>query len=434
MGFLIFGAAFFQWMVFRHAGRRRSWPAVAVTLALQALSASETAPRYDDIESPPHRYSATTPKDRVSQLKEAIESGRLPLDRSSEAAFLSGLLRALDIPASSQTWVFSTTSLQLSFISPSNPRAIYFNENVYVGYIPGGRIELVAIDPDLGAIFYIFDIPRGGQSIRFDRSDRCMNCHASDETGHVPGILLKSVTPAPTGGSLTAYRIGETGHHIPLSERFGGWHLTGIHGLTNHWGNMIGRMSQGVLNRISNPPGERFNKNRYLVETSDILAHLLLEHQAGFINRAVEAGYRTRTAIHQNRDGLTAAQEKELDEQAGLLTRYLLFADEAALPGGGIEGDPVLVKDFLSKRKPDSGDDSLRDLDLKTRLFKHRCSYMIYETAFAGLPEIMKRRVSGRMSAALDEQRPDPAFAYLEPKEKRAIQSIVRATLPGFLK
>src|SRR6185503_3972792 len=124
----------------------------------------------------PHNYFNRAPQDRFTRLMQSLETDSR-LDRSCEKVFLASFLKILGIPASSQMLVFSTTSLQLRFISPSNPRAIYFSEDVYVGYIPGGRLEVVGLDPELGAIFYIFDIPRHADAIRFERSERCMNCH-----------------------------------------------------------------------------------------------------------------------------------------------------------------------------------------------------------------------------------------------------------------
>src|SRR5262245_57263895 len=295
-------------------------------LAAQAAEAP-AAPTYRDFDVPPHNYSACTPRDRFSSMMRTLESDPR-LDRSSEKAFLISFLKLLGVPTSSQMLVFSTTSLQLRFISPANPRAIYFTDDLYVGYIPGGRLEVVSLDPELGAIFYIFDIPRGNEAISFERSERCMNCHVSDDTGYVPGLVIKSVVPGPGGGSLDAFRGGQSGHGIPFSERFGGWHVTGKHCITNHWGNLTGRYVADDVRTFPNPPGERFAWTKYPVETSDILAHLLLEHQAGFVNRAVEAGYRARTALFLSDGKLTSSQSAELDAQARLLARYLLFVDE----------------------------------------------------------------------------------------------------------
>src|SRR6187397_1928212 len=136
-------------------------------------------PAYQQIDLPPHLYHQRTPADRFTRLKDDLESGRIALDRSSERDLVISLLRALEVPVSSQMLVFSTTSLQLRVITPSNPRALYFTDDLYVGYIPGGRIEVLSFDPELGAIFYIFDIPRSSANIRVERSERCMNRHAA---------------------------------------------------------------------------------------------------------------------------------------------------------------------------------------------------------------------------------------------------------------
>jgi hypothetical protein len=404
---------------------------VALTLAtglLLAATADAAEVTFSDLESPPHRYLERTPADRFTRLTPALESGDLQLDRTSEKAFLRGLLERLEIPASSQLLVFSTTSLQLRFITPENPRALYFNEDTYVGYVPGGRIEIVSLDPDLGGIFHLFDVPKGTTPVRVERSDRCMNCHAREDTGFIPGLVVKSVVPGTTGGSLDSFRRGITGHGVPLSDRFGGWHVTGLDRFTNHWGNLLGVLDDRQLRRVPNPPGSRFRFDRYLTGTSDLLAHLLHEHQAGFVNRAIEATDRTRTHLHNDGEKLTAAQEAELDEQARLLTRYLLFADEVLLPSGGVAGNDDFRADFLRHRRTVNGK-SLKDLELKTRLFQNRCSYMIYGTAFAGLPAVMKSKVFAELKRALDESSPAPEFAYLPPAEKRSIRSILKGSL-----
>ena len=154
----------------------RRW--LPTLLAALPCIAAETS--YRDIDAPPHLYRQRTPADRFTRMKDDLESGRIALDRSSEKAFIVSLLRVLEVPVSSQMLVFSTTSLQLRFISPSNPRALFFSDDVYVGFIPGGRIEVVSLDPELGAIFSIFDIPRDTQPLRIERSERCMNCHAAE--------------------------------------------------------------------------------------------------------------------------------------------------------------------------------------------------------------------------------------------------------------
>jgi hypothetical protein len=386
-------------------------------------------PFHGDIDQPPHSYRDRPLRDRFTLMKDDFEAGRIPLDYSGEKPFLLSLLKALNIPASSQMLVFSTTSLQLRFITPSNPRALYFNEDLYVGYIPGARLEIVSLDPEAGAIFYIFDIPRGGQPIRVERSDRCANCHVAGDTGYVPGLVVKSVVPGPSGGSLLSYRREQTGHGIPFEDRFGGWYVTGRHAITNHWGNTIGRMHDGEITRMTIEPGQRFDFGKYPVPTSDVLPQLLLEHQAGFVNRVVEAGYRARAALNTDAGQLSAAHAAELSEQARLITRYLLFADEVPLPKGGVEGDAQYKTDFLGNRQAIFGGASLKDFDLRTRLFRHRCSYMIYNPVFTSLPPVMKGAVYRRLGEALSTTQPDREYAYLPATEKQTIRNILRGTL-----
>ena len=302
--------------------------------------------------------------------------------------------------------------------------------------MPGGKIEVIGIDPDWGAITYIFDVPRpGSPPSLIQRATRCMNCHASQEIGGAPGLLVSSVVPGPGGGSLDAFRQGETGHGVPLRERFGGWHLTGKHGIERHWGNLTGTLSPAGLKKIPNEPGQRFRLDRYPVATSDILAHLLLEHQVGFVNRFVAATYRTRAVLA---GAVPAIGEKELpkflEREANGLVRYLLFADEAKLTGVGVEGDSLLKADFLKTRKKASDDTSLKDFDLTTRLFRHRCSYMIYSASFAGLPKSLKAQLFDQLGQALNPEAINPSFAYLPSSEKRSIRKILRETFPDLPK
>lgn len=411
-----------------YSARMTRW-LLAIFCGVLSAGALLAESSYSEIDQPPHDYWKRPLTDRFTRLKGDLESGRIALEHGSEKSFVVSLLKALEIPASSQMLVFSTTSLQLSLISPSNPRALYFSEDLYVGYVPGGRIEVVSLDPELGGIFYIFNIPKDDRPLRVERADRCMNCHAGDDTRRVPGLVLKSVVPGPTGGSLTAYRLEETGHGIPFDQRFGGWYVTGKHGITNHWGNLTGRLSPQGLTKYPIEPGKLFNFTRYPVATSDVLPQLLLEHQAGFVNRVVEAAYRARTYLHEGNGQISAEHAAELDKQARSVARYLLFADEAPLPPGGVEGDAAFKQDFLRQRRLAANGTSLKDFDLRTRLFQHRCSYMIYSPVFKGLPSVMKQRVYRRLSEALSVNKPDQEYAYLPVAEKRAIRNILQNTL-----
>lgn len=400
-------------------------------LPLLLLAAAPVAAGdYRDFDQPPHNYWKKTPKDRFSRWMTDVQAGKVELDYSSEKAFVASTLKSLDIPASSQMLLFSTTSLQLSLITPSRPRALFFNEDVYLGWVQGGKIEIVSVDPDLGGVFYIFDIPRNGQSPRPERATRCMNCHAREDTGYVPGLVVKSVIPGVRGGSLESFRQEQSGHGIPLNQRFGGWYLTGTGGFTNHLANFFGSLSPQGIQRQYVQPGVTFSFDRYLAAHSDLLPQLIHEHQVGFVNRAAEATYRTRTALADGKGKLSPADAKMLDQQARAFTRYMLFADEVPLPPGGVKGDEDFKRDFASVRRLGPGGVSLKDFDLRTRLFKHRCSPMIYSLAFQGLPPEMKQRVFIRLAQALDPAKPDAEYAYLPAAEKQAIRGILKATLP----
>ena len=411
-----------------------SGPRLLVALALGLAVPSPAAEEplvFSDLEAPEHDYWNRTPRDPFTLLKNDLESGKLALDESSEKAYLESLLKALKIPASTQMLVYSTTSLQLRLISPRSPRAIYFNDEIFLGYVPGGMIEIVSIDPELGAIFYIFDIPKDGARPVADRSRRCMNCHSDEDTRDVPGIVIKSVIPGPAGGSLESYRRGLSGHEIPLSDRFGGWHVTGDAGVDKHWGNLTGKFSPQGIVTTPLPPGERYDWSVFPVATSDLLAHLLHEHQAGFVNRVVETHYRLRSALARGEGSLLEVDRTDMERQVEELTRYLLFADEAALPKAGIAGDPALKEAFVAPRRAAANGESLRDLDLKSHLFRNRCSYLIYSPVFQNLPEGFRRRVYERMDRALAASPADADFAHLRPDEKARIRNILKETVPG---
>ena len=383
---------------------------------------------FAELEAPEHDYWNRPLNDPFTLLKDDLEQGRLDLDVSNEKAYLESLLKALKIPASTQMVVYSTTSLQLSLISPRTPRAVYFNEDLYLGYVQGGRIEIVSIDPELGGIFYIFDIPRNGNRPVAERSERCMKCHADEDTHEVPGLAIKSVIHGPTGGSLESYRRGLTGHEIPISDRFGGWHVTGADEVKPHWGNLTGRFTPEGIVTTPLLPGERFDWSVFPVATSDMLAHLLHEHQAGFVNRFTQAHYRLRTALAGGKGTLLPTDREKIHSLADELTRYLLFAGEAPLPAP-IAGDSILKEDFLVNRRADRAGNSLKDFDLKTHMFRNRCSYMVYSPLFQNLPAGFKKLLYDRIGKALALSPSDPAFAYLPNPEKTRIRTILKETL-----
>ncbi len=372
----------------------------------------------------PHSYWNLPARDPFTLfLSTSPAIARTPI---SSARQLQSLLEVLHIPASSQLLVYSATSLQSGLIHPTNPRALYFNEEVYVGYVPGGRVEIAAIDPELGPIFYVSS-PESA-STPFVRSQRCMNCHAGRTSQQLPGMVAESVICTETGASLDGFRRETVGHQVPLALRFGGWHVTGSQERGIHLGNLTGEAAPGGYRKLVNPPGSQFSWAPYPVQSSDLLPHLIHEHQLGFHNLVTLATYRTREALAAGQGNIRPVDASSLDVIAHQLVRYLLFADEAALPHGGFTPLQTYAEDFLARRIPNRAGKSLRDLDLHSRLFRYRCSYMIYSTGFQSLPHPMKSRVSKTLVRELGGTNSSDEFSYLPNSEKSDILAILTET------
>jgi len=371
-----------------------------------------------------HQYLEKEPRDPFTLLKAELESGNLFYEHEEPHSYLESLLQRLKISKYSQQLVFSTTSLQLSRISPRTPRAIYFNEDLYLGYVAGGQIEVIGIDPDIGAIPYIFSPPTTYEKswrLKAIRSRRCMNCHASPDIGGVPGLLISSVIPGPGGGSIDAFRQTETGHAIPYELRFGGWHLTGNHTFPSSWANSTGVMSKSVVTKIANPPGTSFNWNQYLVSQSDVIANLVLEHQVGFINRCLGATYRLREFFLLEDAREPTKRSNQINREANRIVDYVLFRDEVPLPKVISFENSRFAKDFQRK------DDLLRQFNLKDRLMQRRCSYMIKSLSFEGLPKELKETVFSKIRLIMTTPRSklNPSFSYLGETERKEINDVL---------
>lgn len=390
--------------------------------------AAEPAYRVMDFRAPPHNYSEHQPKDRFAGLLKQIEKGDFQPDTSSDQALLRSLLQGLKVPVSSQILLFSASSLQSEIINPRNPRALFFNEDTYVGYVPGGVLEVAAADPEVGPIFYVFDrLQPGGPFPRVQRGTKCFNCHGGTATKRLPGLIAESLLVSQAGSSLETYRRDEQGHQIPLENRFGGWHLTGKHHISGHKANVFGLARGGKIEKTEVVPGQTWDTAKHLLPTSDILPHLVHEHQIGFENRLVRGIYIVRQLKHDRKGMLGNAEQEEIDTWAQDFARYVLFADEAKFPREGIEGDPAYVRDFLEGRITSKRGLSLKDFDLKTRLFKHRCSFMLYTDTWEHAPKEIKDRVYYRMAEALRDAQ--PSMPHLAAEERRVIREILKETL-----
>ena len=407
----------------------------SVLLALPPSYSSQQA-RPVSFRAEIHQYLEKNPRDPFSLIKDEIETKGFPGSGSGPLDYLKALLEKLEVSIHSQQLVFSTTSLQLSMISPRNPRAIYFNEDVYLGYVPGGQIEVIGIDPGLGSIPYIFSPPSdlGRAALpKVIRSRRCMNCHAADDLGGFPALLLSSVIPGPGGGSIDAFRKTQTGHSVPYDLRFGGWHLTGSNVFASTWANSTGLMHPKGISKIPVPPGTRFKWDKYLVPRSEVVPSLVLEHQVGFVNRCIGASYRARE-IRADPKLDEVEKMARMAKESKDIVEYALFADEARLPNPVAFAGSPYAKAFEAKGLQSPTGLHLRKFNLKDRLFQRRCSYMLHSLSFQGLPDEIRGAVLSEIKGlmTMDQAALPPRFAYLGRIERSEIHETLSSTFPPY--
>ena len=376
------------------------------------------------------QYSKTPDSNAVSQLQESINRGETKLSFDDRLGYLPALLKVLGIPASSQMLVFSKTSFQRERISPGTPRALYFNDQVYVGFIPGAPLmEISTADPKLGGVFYTLDQSRVDRP-RLVRTDQCLECHASAKSMGVPGHLVRSFMTDEEGVADLNSGISQVNDRTPLAERWGGWYVSGTHGKQIHRGNLVGKAAFERQEKEPNYVGNRMDLrpfldvSRYLSPHSDIVALMVLEHQTHMHNFITRLGYEATLAVHQygHVNYLKSATEAFL--------RYLLFTEEAALTEP-VAGASDFSREFAAQGPRDRAGRSLREFDLRTRLFKYPCSYLIYSDGFDRLPDKMKERLYHRLWEILSGSDSGPDFQRLLPATRRAILEILVDTKPG---
>ena len=385
------------------------------------------------VDHPAIDYWKAPLSDPVTQLDRKLQSGEVKLAYAKNGLeYLPSLLQHLDINPDSQILVFSKTSFQASKISTQQPRALYFNDNVAIGFVKEGDVsEAVSLDPKQGVVFSTLDIHETAKP-GFARRDVCLQCHAGPASLGVPGIFISSVYPAPSG--MPAFRAGAfaTDHRSPLDKRWGGWYVTGMSGSQQHMGNAVALdpttpellEMRGTQNLTSLE--KKVDLSGYLAKTSDIVALMTFEHQTHMTNLFTRVGWEHRIAEHDGKlaDPATRAQ---IDAGIDELVDYLLFVDEIVLREP-IVGVSTFSKTFPERGPRDSHGRSLRDFDLETRLFRYPLSYMIYSPAFDALPEAVRTRIYQRVYEVLTGKDSSPRFKHLSAADRRSILEIVRAT------
>lgn len=416
-----------------------------VLLVIGALLGSARFVAAADLDRPPIRYATATDTNVVAELKKKLASGSEPLNHDPEHGYLKSVLKALDVPVSSQTLVFSRTSLQRSRIGPKTPRAIYFNDDVTVGFCRHGDvIELAAADANLGTVFYTLDQNPAKRATIERHTENCLICHGSSSNQGFPGHLIRSVSPGRNGDPVLSLGTKRVDHSTPFGERWGGWFVTGTSGRQEHRGNqMVGGwpgLDETTPNTNVVDLKPYFTVGNYLTPHSDLVALMVLEHQCEAQNRITRANYLTRIALHEQEELNTALKEPPGTRTEGItrrihwacepLVQYLLFHEEAQLTEP-VAGTSAFTQEFAARGPHDAKQRSLREFDLKTRLFRYPLSYMIYSKLFDGLHPEAKARVYLRLWEVLSGKDQSKEFAHLLKDDRAAILEILRATKPG---
>ena len=430
--------------------------AILVVTMASPLLAQETLGEPE--ESVIHYHSSEGLADPVALLQKRLTDGAVKLRFDPVRGYLPALLEALRIPSSSQVLVFSKTSSQSEQTSPRTPRAIYFADDVSVGWVPGGPvIDLAAVDPRRGPIFYTLEQSADGP--RFARPANCLQCHLGPRTINVPGLLVRSVYTASNGTPLAQVQGFVNGHNSGLEERWGGWYVTGkfpgIH-LGNIFATNLEHPEHVELSSTADVTDlkNRFESSRYLTPHSDIVALLVLEHEVRMQNLITRANYETRYALEDraerarnhepkdfsgsksgtssNADGKLSEWEEQRIAAAGeMLLEYMLFRNEAPLKRT-IEGTSGFAEEFQNGGPRAGNGRSLRQLDLHTRLLRYPCSFLVYSPAFDALPQEMRNYLWRRLEQILTGQDRSGTYATMAVQDRQNVLEILRETKPEF--
>ncbi|HTY95317.1 MAG TPA: hypothetical protein VMC02_15625 [Steroidobacteraceae bacterium] len=408
-----------------------------------------TALRYDS-DYPVIGYSGPATQNPVARLQARMTAGKVKLDFRAPRGYLDSVLKNLGIDPSSQTLVYSATSLANRWINAATPRAIYFNDDTYVAWVQGSNVlEFVTMDRALGPVFYaLSNYSDSGDT--FSREIlRCLVCHDkfSLKGGGVPLILATSSYVDTAGEQLKSAPLLEVTDQTPIAQRWGGWYVTGQQGRQAHLGNLlihttgdlhnIDRMRRGNLQSLA----RLFDTGPYLTDKSDIVALLVLEHQLTVYNLITRVNFKARTLVARQSipvgtgpwAGLPPKTQSEVRELVEPLVHAMLFTDAAPLTDKVASGSGFDTW-FQARGPRDKAGRSLRDLDLKTRLFRYPLSYLVYSPAFDGLPDYARSYIYGRFADILAGKDPKGAYTNLSADDRAAILAILTDTKPEFAK
>jgi hypothetical protein len=385
-------------------------------------------------DDPAIRYSTAPLNNIVVDVNKKLQDGVIKFSFDNRSGYLGSALEALQLPIDSQLLVFSRVSLQGKRISDQNPRALFFNDRVALGWVRGGDLlEVAAYDESEGVVFYTLEqrVDESPTPQQFKRSFICLGCHVTGNTLGVPGLLMFSTTrPEPTQFTGLPRHVDQSD---ALSKRFGGWFVTGSTGSVRHMGNDVAALDGRPTRELTSVDG-LFDSEGYRTLTSDIAAHLVLTHQAGMTNLLTRAGWEARAADPSQHPPFTSTPEQQasiaavMNGVASEVVDYLLFVDEARFTEP-VRGGSGFAERFSSGGPRDKQGRSLYELDLRRRLLKYPCSFLIYSPAFDALPPLAKDAIYRRMWEVLSGQEQDPRYrTALSLADRRAIVEILRDT------
>jgi len=394
-------------------------------------------------------YSSTPRSDSIARLR--TTRGHDNLQYHPVRGYLDSLLQSLAINPASQILVFSRTSLNIANIKPETPRAIYFNDETYVAWVPdSGVIEIASMDPLLGPVFYTLNQDQQS-GVRFDQQDgQCLRCHDSYSMtgGGVPRFILGSGYTGANGHLVSHEGWILTSPSTPLQSRWGGWYVTGKHGKQIHLGNIAVNNPADLYQldslRIGNIEtlNTLMDSSPYLTGFSDIVALMIIEHQVHIQNLITRVNYDVRAALHNNPELLSttipantvvpAPVSQLVRDISEPLVQAMLMVNEVVLTDT-ITGSSGFSEWFENQGPHDSQQRSLRKLDLQTRLFRYPLSYLIYSEAFDNLPVLARIQVYRRLVEILGNDNYQDSYSSLSATDKTGILEILKETKPEFV-
>jgi hypothetical protein len=409
-----------------------------IRTSMQAQRAGAFMGSSDD---PGIRYATAPLHNAVVDVNRKLQDGSLRLAFEGRSGYLRSALDALQLPVDSQLLVFSRASLQGKRINEQNPRAVFFNDQVALGWVRDGEIlEVAAHDETEGIVFYTLDQhpDTAGGPVQFKRAFQCLGCHVAGDTLGVPGLLMFSTTRSDSPVRSGVPHLVD--QNETLARRFGGWFVTGRTGANGHMGNEVAALDGRPKNELRTTEG-LFDADGYRTLSSDIAAHLVFAHQSRMTNLLTRAAWEARAAdpsLHAPFAADPGEEERIATVMSGVandVVDYLLFVDESMLTNP-VRGASGFAERFSASGPRDRKGRSLHELDLERRIMKYPCSYLIYSSAFDAMPPRAKNPIYRRMWAILSGQERDSRYrTALSLADRQSIVEILRDTkadLPSY--